>query len=269
MWVARESALYWLDIKGLKIFRLAETGELRSWPTPFRIGSIAPRARGGFIAGTEGGVALVQPDVGKFDIIADPEEALPGNRFSDGKVDRRGRFWAGTMDDSEKSASGTLYCIDPGLDLRAVDCNYRVTNGPAFSPSGDRMYHNDSARQVTYVFDMVDGQATNRRTFLQFGEGDGYPDGMTVDSEACLWIAFWDGGCVRRFSPDGEWLETVEMPVSRPTSCAFGGAEFDRLYVTSASIGLDEKTIEMQPNAGGLFMLSPGVRGLADAAFAG
>jgi sugar lactone lactonase YvrE len=131
------------------------------------------------------------------------------------------------------------------------------------------MYHNDSARQVTYVFDMVDGQATNRRTFLQFGEGDGYPDGMTVDSEACLWIAFWDGGCVRRFSPEGEWLETVEMPVSRPTSCAFGGAEFDRLYVTSASVGLDEKAIEMQPNAGGLFMLSPGVRGLADAAFAG
>ena len=129
---------------------------------------------------------------------------MPGNRFNDGKVDRSGRFWAGTMDDEERQASGTLYRFDAGLTWAAVDRDYKVTNGPAFSPSGERMYHNDSGRQVTYVFDLDrDGNAANRRTFLQFGEGDGYPDGMTVDSEGCLWIAFWDGGCVRRFSPDG------------------------------------------------------------------
>lgn len=269
VWVGRESALYWLDIKGLKIFRLAADGTLRSWPTPFRVGSIAPRASGGFIGGTEGGIALIQPDFGRFDIVADPEEQLPGNRFNDGKVDRRGRFWAGTMDDREKEATGTLYCVGPDLDCRAIDGGYKVTNGPAFSPLGDRMYHNDSARQVTYVFDMVDGKACNRRTLLEFREGDGFPDGITVDSEGCLWIAFWDGGCVRRFSSEGEWVETVEVPVSRPTSCVFGGPEFDRLYVTSASIGLDEGALGTQPNAGGLFMLIPGVRGLADAAFAG
>jgi D-xylonolactonase len=132
------------------------------------------------------------------------------------------------------------------------------------------MYHNDSARQVTYAFDLDDeGNASNRRVFLQFGPGDGYPDGMTVDAEGCLWIAFWDGWCVRRFSPEGERVETVRMPVAKPTSCAFGGDDFGELYVTSASIGLDQAALEMQPKAGGLFMFTPGVRGLAEVPYAG
>jgi D-xylonolactonase len=270
VWVAREAALYWLDIKGLKIFRLGDDGKRSEWPTPLRIGSLAPRRSGGFIAGTEDGIAMVDPVADRFEIVASPEANLPDNRFNDGKVDRRGRFWAGTMDDAEKAASGTLYCVDPGLTWSAIDSSYKVTNGPAFSPSGDTMYHNDSARQLTYAFDMDSaGNAANRRTFLQFGAGDGYPDGMTVDSEGCLWIAFWGGWCLRRYSPDGEWVETIKMPVQRPTSCAFGGRDLDRLYVTSASIGLDEDALEMQPNAGGLFMFTPGVRGLADVPFDG
>lgn len=267
VWVAREQALYWLDIKGRKIFRLDERGERTEWPTPMRVGSLAPRKSGGFIAGTDKGIAAIDLDAGRFEIVANPEVHLPSNRFNDGKVDRRGRFWAGTMDDAEKDATGTLYCFDSDLCWSAVDRGYKVTNGPAFSPSGELMYHNDSARNVTYVFDLEDGRPTNRRNFLQFGEGDGHPDGMTVDSQGCLWIAFWDGGCVRRFSPAGEWLRTVELPVSRPTSCAFGGSDLDRLYVTSASIGLDEAAIAMQPMAGGLFMLVPGVRGLAEVPF--
>jgi len=270
VWVAREAALYWLDIKGLKIFRLDGQGRVDQWPTPFRIGSLAPRKSGGFIAGTEGGIAIVDPSTNRYEIVARPEKNLPGNRFNDGKVDRRGRFWAGTMDNAEKEATGTLYCVDPDLGWQAVDSGYRVTNGPAFSPSGKIMYHNDSPLQLTYAFDMDSaGRASNRRVFLRFAQGDGYPDGMTVDSEGCLWIAFWDGWCIRRFSPAGEWLETVEMPVARPTSCSFGGPHLDRLYVTSASVGLDEEAIEMQPNAGGLFMLAPGVRGIEDVPFAG
>jgi xylono-1,5-lactonase len=270
VWVARESALYWLDIKGLKIFRLDDQGQVKEWPTPIRVGSIVPRRQGGFIGGTEGGIAEVDPAAKLFKIFIDPEADRPGNRFNDGKVDRRGRFWAGTMDDQEKQASGTLYCVDTDLKCEAIDSHYKVTNGPAFSPSGDVMYHNDSARQVTYAFDLdSNGTAANRRTFLQFREGDGYPDGMTVDAEGCLWIAFWDGGCVRRFSPQAEWLETIELPVTRPTSCTFGGLELDRLYISSASIGLDADARQMQPNAGGLFMLMPGVRGLADVPFAG
>ena len=270
IWVARESALYWVDIKGRKIFRLSKQGELSQWPTPFRVGSIAPRSRGGFIAGTDQGIAEIDLASGRLNVLFNPEEDLPGNRFNDGKVDRSGRFWAGTMDDEERQASGTLFRIEPDLSWTAVDKNYRVTNGPAFSPDGSRMYHNDSARQVTYVFDMDSaGNAANRRTFLQFGEGDGYPDGMTVDAGGCLWIAFWDGWCVRRYSPTAELLQTIEMPVSKPTSCAFGGPNLDRLYVSSASIGIDETALAMQPNAGGLFMITRGVQGIAEVPFAG
>ena len=270
VWVAREAALYWLDIKGRKIFRLGDNGAFAEWPTPMRIGSIAPRKSGGFIAGTDDGIAVVDPAADRFEIVAKPEEALPGNRFNDGKVDRRGRFWAGTMDDAEKADSGSLYCFGAQFQSTIVDRHYKVTNGPAFSPDGTIMYHNDSARQVTYAFDLdAEGNASIRRTFLQFGPGDGYPDGMTVDSEGCLWIAFWDGWCIRRYSPQGAWIETVRMPVQRPTSCAFGGHDLDRLYITAASIDLDPEALKMQPNAGGLFMVTPGVRGLADVPYDG
>ncbi len=270
VWVARETALYWLDIKGLKIFRLDARGEITEWPTPLRVGSLAPRRSGGFLGGTEDGIAAIDPDAGRFDIIFDPEQDLPGNRFNDGKLDRQGRFWAGTMDDSEREDSGTLYRIDGDLKCRSVDGGYRVTNGPAFSPDGKLMYHNDSARQLTYVFQVSsDGEPHDRKVLLRFKEGEGFPDGMTVDSEGCLWIALWDGWCIRRYSPAGEWLETTKMPVARPTSCTFGGLDLDQLYITSASIGLDQAALQMQPNAGGLFMFTPGVRGLGDVPFAG
>jgi sugar lactone lactonase YvrE len=270
VWVAREAALYWVDIKGRKIFRIDEQGARREWATPMRVGSLAPRASGGFIGGTDEGIAEIDLDTECFTIIDNPEGHLPDNRFNDGKVDRSGRFWAGTMDDTEKNSTGTLYRVAADLSATAIDQGYKVTNGPAFSPSGDTMYHNDSARQVTYAFDLdADGTASNRRVFARYGEGDGYPDGMTVDAEGCLWIAFWEGWCVRRYSPAGECIAKLDVPVSKPTSCAFGGADLDQLYITSASIGLDERDLATQPQAGGLFVAAPGVTGVSELPFAG
>ena len=270
VWVALETALYWVDIKGRKIFRLDERGKLERWETPFRVGSLAPRAGGGFIAGTDHGIGSVDLETGRFEIVQDPEADLPDNRLNDGKVDRHGRFWAGSMDDTEKAATGSLYRVDPDLRVTRIDEGYRVANGPAFSPAGDLMYHNDSGRRVTYVFDLDDdGNASNRRVLATYGADEGYPDGMTVDAEACLWIAFWDGWCVRRYSPEGQCMAKIEMPVARPTSCAFGGPDLDRLYITSANIGLDQAARSAQPQAGGLFMASPGVRGVSEIPFAG
>ena len=270
LWVAREQALYWVDVKGRLVFRMSKEGALTSWDTPFRIGSLAPRAKGGFVAGSERGLAFVDLEQERFEPFADPEPDRPGNRFNDGKTDRRGRFWAGTMDDAEKQFSGALYRLDPDLGWSRIDDGYKVTNGPAFSPDGRLIYHNDSARQTIYAFDLSDdGDVSNKRVFARFGDGDGFPDGMTVDAEGCLWVAFWDGWCLRRFSPAGECIRTMRMPVQRPTSCAFGGADLDRLFVTSARIGLDEKSLAMQPYAGGLFVLEAGVSGLAEAPFAG
>jgi D-xylonolactonase len=270
VWVEREAALYWVDVKGRKIFRRDGAGDLASWDTPMRVGSLAPRVGGGFIAGTGQGFALVDLDAGRFDLLGNPDADRPANRFNDGKVDRQGRFWAGTMDDHEREASGTLYRLDANLDWTAVDGGYRVTNGPAFSPDGRIMYHNDSALQVTYAFDVDEaGNAVDRREFVRAAPGEGYPDGMTVDAERCLWVAFWDGWCVRRYSPAGALLQTVEVPVQRPTSCAFGGAGLATLFVTSARIGIEGTDLDKQPLAGGLFAVDLGVQGLAELPFAG
>ena len=270
VWVPRDESLYWVDIKGRKVFRLDSTGEVRSWDTPFRIGSLAPRRAGGFVAGTDVGFAYVDLEAERFEPFANPEADRQTNRFNDGKVDRQGRFWAGTMDDSEKQASGALYRLDPNGTWTRADDGYRVTNGPAFSISGRAMYHNDSGRQVTYVFDVDEaGTPSNRRIFAQYGAGQGYPDGMTVDSEDCLWIAFWDGWCIRRFSPEGDCIATIELPVQKPTSCAFGGPGLRELYITSASIGLSPAERAKQPCAGDLFMLDTVVTGLADVPFEG
>ena len=270
VWVEREAALYWVDIKGRKIFRVDSAGVRTQWDAPFHVGSLAPRSEGGFIAGTDEGIAGVDLSSGRFEILFNPEVQLPHNRFNDGKVDREGRFWAGTMDDRERGSAGTLYRIDRDLRCTAVDTGYGITNGPAFSPDGRIMYHSDTLRRVTYAFDLdSDGNAANRRTFLQFGEDDGHPDGMTVDREGCLWIAFWGGWCVRRFSPEGGALRTIEMPVEQPSSCAFGGAELDKLYVTSATKGLSGDALAMQPCAGGLLLMDMDVRGIAETPFAG
>jgi D-xylonolactonase len=268
-WVAREQALYWVDIEGAKLFRWAEGEDARTIELPFPLGSIASRARGGFVGAGRDGFYGIGEDYA-LTLIGDPEPDRPGNRFNDGKVDRQGRFWAGTMDAAEKQDSGALYRLDIDLGMVRIDDGYRVTNGPAFSLDGRTIYHTDSARQIVYAFELgKDGNVSHRRAHLQFGEGDGFPDGMTVDSEDCLWIAFWDGWCVRRFSPDGARIAEIAIPVARPTSVAFGGADLDTLFVTSASRGLSESERAGQPRCGGLFSVRPGVAGVAEAEFLG
>jgi len=269
IWVDAEQALYWVDIKGKKVFRLKD-GEVNEWATPYRVGSIAPKASGGFIAGADRGLADVDLPGGRYDIFADPEHDRPGNRLNDGKVDRQGRFWAGSMDDNQRRASGALYRIDPDRTVTRIDDEYRIANGPAFSPDGRIMYHSDTGRGLTYAFDLAaDGNATNRRVLIRHPAGGGHPDGMTVDREGHIWIALWGGWCLRRFAPSGECVRTVRLPVQQPSSCAFGGPNLDRLFVTSAREDLTEEELRMQPSAGGLFMLEAGVKGIAELPFAG
>lgn len=269
VWVAREQALYWVDIAERRVFRWSEADGPRTIAIAQHVCSLLPRTNGGFVGGGYDGLVSIGADFA-IEIVGKPEPDLPRNRFNDGKIDRAGRLWAGTMDRTEQEASGSLYRVDANLGWHRIDSGYHVTNGPAFSVDGRTMYHTDSARQTVYAFDLADnGAASNRRVHLQFGEGDGYPDGMTVDAEGCLWIAFWDGWCVRRFSPEGERLTELAVPAQRPTSVAFGGAELDQLFITSARRDLSPQELAGQPFAGGTFMTQPGVRGVAEQMFAG
>ena len=268
-WVEREQALFWVDINTPRLFRWSEEEGGSVQDLSENLCSILPRANGGYIGGAYGGFVAISADY-EIRLIANPEPDLRDNRFNDAKVDREGRLWAGTMDRHEQRASGSLYRMDADLGWQRIDTGYRVTNGPAFSVDGRTMYHTDSAVQQVYAFDLdVHGNPGARRLFMQFEAEDGYPDGMTVDAENCLWIAFWDGWCVRRFSPQGDLLAEIAVPVQKPTSVAFGGRDLDRLFISSASRDLTDVELAAQPGAGGLHAFVPGVRGIAERPFAG
>jgi xylono-1,5-lactonase len=248
-------AVWWTDIKAAALNRYEPTSGCRtSWSAPEAVGSFLIEPDGRLLAAMKSGFARLRlaPDGGAIEVepVCQPEADTPGNRFNDGKRAPDGSFWAGTMDDAETQASGAWWRLDPAGTARCLETGYRVTNGPAFDAARGRVYLTDSARQTVFCADLVNGGEgfSNKRVFLQFGEGDGYPDGMETDADGCLWIAFWDGWRVDRYSPDRALLARIPMPVARPTSLAFAQ---DAIYVTSASIGLEGQAL-----AGGLFRIA-------------
>jgi sugar lactone lactonase YvrE len=272
LWVAAENALYWVDIIGKHVHRLKpDSGERRTWTFAQPVTSLALRQSGGFVGTVRDGFAAIDFATETVAPIALPEANLPGNRFNDGKVDGNGRYWAGSMNMKEADATGTLYRLDPDLSLHTVDDGYIITNGPTFSVDGKTMYHNDSIKGIVYAFDLHnDGTVGGKRPFAQLTFAkEGAPDGMTVDSENCLWLAHYGGARLTRYSPSGEILEVVLLPVPNVTSCTFGGPDLDTLYITTACQQMSPAEMEKYPLAGSLFAYRPGVTGLPTPLFAG
>lgn len=264
VWDARAGVLYFADIHGPALFRLdPATGALWRWAMPAKLGSFALAADGaGAVLALATGFARLDFASDAVAAIANPLAGVADHRFNDGGADPAGRFWAGTMHGSGRSASGTVYRLD-GSEARAVFGGFFVPNGLAWSPDGARLYLNDSPRAMFVAdYDSASGRASAPYVFADARAAPGYPDGATVDAEGFLWNARWDGGGVARFAPDGRLDRFVPLPVSRPTSCAFGGPSLDRLYVTSARTGLDEVTLAREPLAGGVFAIDAGVKGL-------
>ena len=264
VWDARDGAIWFVDIETPAIhrYRLAD-GDRASWTPPCRVTALWPRAAGGFVAHSERGFLIADPAAGRYELFHATEPQLPGNRSNDGKIDFEGRFWSGTMDDAKQTASGALYRLDRDRSVRRVDDGYRITNGPAFSPDGRTMYHTDTLKRTVYAFDLApNGTASNKRSFLSFGaETLGNPDGMNVDAAGSLWIAFWGGWAVRRYSPTGELTAERRIPAAQVTSVIFAGEALDRMFVTSAAVDLDKTG--QHALAGGLFEVeAPGATGL-------
>jgi sugar lactone lactonase YvrE len=174
------------------------------------------------------------------------------------------------MHDRELEHSGAFYRLDSDFSVHQVDRGYIVANGPTFSPDGKVVYHTDSSTREVFRFDVrPDGSLSGKRVFALFAEEEGYPDGMTTDREGCVWVAHWGGSRITRFRPDGTRDRVIPFPVSQVTSCTFGGDRLDRMFVTSARIGLTDAQLAKEPLAGGLFEIDPGVAGLPTQQFAG
>ncbi|HVZ98854.1 MAG TPA: SMP-30/gluconolactonase/LRE family protein [Caulobacterales bacterium] len=267
IWVARENAIYFVDIKkpALHRYSLADGGR-QSWDMPEPIGWVIPRAaKPGFIAGLKSGFFELTLEPFRLVKICEPESSLPDNRRNDAKADRWGRIWAGSMDDLEKNVSGQLFRLDPDMSWRVMDDGYKVCNGPTFNLDHSAIYHTDSGAKTIYKFDLApNGEISNKRVFVKFEPDWGSPDGMTTDIEDGVWVAHWGGARVSRFTPDGALDRAVPLPASRITSCVFAGDNLDRMFVTSARTGRENEDL-----AGGLFEIDPGVRGAPQYAFAG
>jgi D-xylonolactonase len=267
LWVARENAVYWVDIKGMLIHRLTLTDRSHStWAMPEMLAWLVERQSGaGFIAGFRSGFGRLSLDPLVIEPIVAPEPDLPGNRMNDAAVDRTGCIWAGTMDDREEAPTGSLYRLDPTGKCARMDTGYVVSNGPVFSPEHDVVYHTDSTRGIIYRFPLrVDGSLGARTVFVTFRRHWGSPDGMATDAEGGIWVAHWGGGRLSRFLPDGRLDRTIDLPVGQVTSCCFAGSDLDRMFVTTATVGREE-----EPLAGGLFEVVPGVRGAPVYAYGG
>lgn len=276
VWVPEENALYWVDIPagGLQCWS-AQTGHVHAWKAPQMLACIARHPDGGWVAGKESGFFHLHAHAdGSLDSapLAHVDHLRPDMRLNDGRCDRQGRFWAGSMvlDMGANTAVGTLYRYGAGQQgpLQAQLNGLIVPNGLAFSPDGRTMYLSDSHPLVQQVwafdYDIDSGTPSNRRVFIDMNQYAGRPDGAAVDAEGCYWICGNDAGLVHRFTPDGRLDRSLAVPVKKPSMCAFGGSRLDTLFVTSIRPGddLDEHSL-----AGGVFALDPGVKGLPEPHF--
>ena len=270
LWCALESRLWWIDISSPSLWSwLPATNKVEHWPLPKPPGSFALRKNGGFLFAFRNGLATLDRPGGELRWVEGLE--LGDERFNDGKTDRAGRFWAGTMDRRLGSPIGRLYRVDATLRAQPVDKGFTISNGIGWSPDDRVMYFTDtpSRRIYRYDFDRASGDVSNRRVFVEVAPGHGGPDGMTVDAEGFLWSAQFDRWCINRYAPEGKLERSIRLPVQRATTCMFGGPDLSILYVTSARMDLTEAQLAEQPHAGGVFALDVGARGLPEPRFAG
>jgi len=271
-WDVATQTLLWVDIYGQLVQRLhPASGEVRRRSLDQMVGAVLPRAAGGLAICLQDGVWVTDDDDGDMRLLAAIEADDVATRINDVKTDRAGRLWGGTMAIDAQPGAGSLYRIDADGSVSTVASSTTISNGIDWSPDDSRMYYIDSATQGMDVFDfdLAAGIANDRRLFIRFDEALGLPDGMSVDAEGCLWVVFYDGWAVHRFTPTGKLERSIRLPTARVTSCAFGGADLADLYVTSARDGLSQSQLAEQPLAGALFVVRPGVAGLPITPFAG
>lgn len=267
LWNERTQTVWWTDIQRARIYEYDLTAsELRSRDTPYRVGCFGfVEDSPDLVVAFDRGIAIYSLRTGGIEWLVEPGALAAGVRFNDGKVDSRGRFWVGTMieDPAVPAGSCSLYCYDRRAGLIEVLGNITISNGLCWSPDGSVLYHADSpSRSIRgYRFDVENGTASGPRVFAVTPPGV-EPDGSAVDTDGGVWSAQWGGSRVVRYTAEGEMDVVVDMPVSQPSCVAFGGADLDLLFVTSAREGLGARDLAAEPRAGDLFVYRTNFRGL-------
>jgi sugar lactone lactonase YvrE len=272
VWSIDEQVLYWVDINAPSLNRFDPESRVNlAWPMPSSIGSFALRAQGGFVAALRDGIWLIDRAGGLGDRMAEAPYDPAHHRFNDGRADRAGRFWVGSMNERRDAASGALYCLDGYFTLTQVLDGIMISNGLAWSPDGQTLYHADTpARTISaYAFDTATGGIRGKREFAHFDGETERPDGAAVDRDGCYWSAFYRGGRIVRLSPRGERLAEYALPAMCPTMCAFGGPDLCTLYVTTARQRREPDELSRLPQSGGLFAMQVDTPGLPEPKFAG
>lgn len=266
-WDSDGGRLHWVDIlRGRIHSSTLDASDQQVIEVPTLVGAAVPKASGGYVAATAEGFAEVMQDgtwTTRVDLLP------PGQRMNDAKCDYAGRFWAGSTDMDFAPGQGALHVLTASWNWEQVLDGLTLPNGLEWSLDGHIFYLVDTIAGELCAFDAPSSglTPTNRRLLARFPAGDGIPDGMTIDTDGCLWIALWGGGRIVRLSPDGETLATVPVPVAQPSSCAFAGPELDVLVVTTAREGLD---LADDHAAGSVLAVRGlGVRGLRSRPFAG
>jgi sugar lactone lactonase YvrE len=272
-WDMVNQQLYWVDIRAgdLHIYH-PEIGTDTRVPLGEMVGCVAPCQNGDLVVALRGRIATLSLNPQKMTQLVTLEENLPGNRFNDGKCDPAGRFLAGTMDNAEEEASGTLYSYSSKGELKTLLSGVRISNGITWSPDFKIFYHIDTpSHQITgFDYDLVTGEIGQPRQVIAVPSELGWPDGMTSDSHGNLWVAMWGGAKITQWNPiSGDLLESIPMPAFNVTSCIFGGEDLTDLYITSARKGLSREQAKKYPHSGGLFRIKTKTSGMQTFAFAG
>ena len=274
VWDPRSQRLFWIGCLEKKIWSAeADGGDVCEWDIPDTLGSIGLCEDGRLIAGLAGGFAFIDlsSDEAAIEWIGNPEPGL-NTRLNDGKVDRQGRFWCGSLSMDFTSPAAALYRLDTDLSWHRMDTGITVSNGIAFSADGRRLYFSDSRidQSHQYELDPETGALGERLPFIDTGKYAGRIDGATVDAAGNYWGALFDGGAVGCFSPQGDLLRLVDVPVKCPTMCTFGGPDMGTLFVASATFTMSDEEIAAEEQAGGLFAIyGLGARGIPEPCFAG
>lgn len=269
LWDEARGRLYWVDIRAKRIEWVEPDGGAEGrYDLAVRPSALALREAGGLLVAADRCVGVLDVQTGDFDPRVAFDEDRPNNRTNDGGMGADGRFWFGTMDDGAEPERGRLYALSPDWRLATMRENIGIPNGIVGVRSG-MLYVADSLEQVIWSH-RVEAQALSKPSLFFSARGEVFtPDGAAIDEDGFLWSAQWDGACILRFSPEGGLERKIDLPVSRPTACAFGGPDLSTLFVTSARDGLGADQLAREPLAGSVFSLRTPVRGVRGPMFAG